>query len=178
VTGYDSSLDAEAANMTRVVPTTAQERDRKQAGLPVLPLPAAPSGFRVGPFYFRPTEGPKVRIRLPPAASQQRTAKRPCRLAPVGIDLIDGLAMRRGALEKNYDRLDEVLVANSRYFRPVHLKEIRARRWDREKLWGGRRGNGNFVAACNRWSAAMPQPNDLSRSLVALDQNNTIIAVR
>src|SRR5258707_11949029 len=44
-------------------------------------------------------------------------------------------------------------------------------------LWGGRRGKGNFVAACNRWSAAMPQPNDLSRSLVALDQNTTIIAV-
>src|SRR5438477_9891635 len=37
--------------------------------------------------------------------------------------------------------------------------------------------NGNFVAAFNRWSAAMPQPNDLSRSLVALDQNSTIIAV-
>src|SRR6201988_3900489 len=37
--------------------------------------------------------------------------------------------------------------------------------------------DGNFVAACNRWSAAMPQPNDLSRSLVALDQNSTIIAV-
>jgi hypothetical protein len=33
---------------------------------------------------------------------------------------------------------------------------------------------GNFVAASNRWSAAMPQPNDLSRSLVALDQNSTI----
>src|SRR5262245_26314238 len=32
---------------------------------------------------------------------------------------------------------------------------------------------------CNRteWSAAMPQPNDLSRSLVALDQNSTIIVV-
>src|SRR5438105_2308734 len=28
-----------------------------------------------------------------------------------------------------------------------------------------------------RWSAAMPQLNDLSRSLVALDQNSTIIAV-
>src|SRR5215471_14571552 len=38
-------------------------------------------------------------------------------------------------------------------------------------------GNGNFVAAFSRWSAAMPQPNDLSRSLVALDQNSTIIAV-
>src|SRR5690349_169508 len=50
-------------------------------------------------------------------------------------------------------------------------------RWDRETLWGGRRGDGNFVAASNRWSATMPQPNDLSRSLVALDQNSTIIAV-
>ena len=29
----------------------------------------------------------------------------------------------------------------------------------------------------NRWSAAMPQPNDLSRSLVTLDQNSTIISV-
>ena len=29
----------------------------------------------------------------------------------------------------------------------------------------------------NRWSAAMPQPNDLSGSLVTLDQNSTIIAV-
>jgi hypothetical protein len=29
----------------------------------------------------------------------------------------------------------------------------------------------------NRWSAAIPQPNDLSRSLVALDQDSTIIAV-
>ena len=38
--------------------------------------------------------------------------------------------------------------------------------------------NGNFVAASNDGErAAMPQPNDLSRSLVALDQNSTIIAV-
>src|SRR5262249_33677455 len=29
----------------------------------------------------------------------------------------------------------------------------------------------------NRWSATMPQPNDLSRSLVALDHNSTIVAV-
>ena len=41
---------------------------------------------------------------------------------------------------------------------------------DREMLWGGRRGNGNFVAAFNRWSAAMPQPNDLRRTLVSLDK--------
>src|SRR5271165_4159179 len=44
-------------------------------------------------------------------------------------------------------------------------------------LWGGRRGDGTIVAVANRWSAPMPQPNDLSRSLVALDQDSTIIAV-
>ena len=44
-------------------------------------------------------------------------------------------------------------------------------------LWGGRRGDGTIVAATDRWSAPMPQPNDLSRSLVALDQDSTLIAV-
>jgi transposase len=33
------------------------------------------------------------------------------------------------------------------------------------------------LLAGNRWSALMPQPNDLSRSLVALDHDSTIIAV-
>jgi len=38
--------------------------------------------------------------------------KRPCRLAPAGIDAVDRwLAMLREALAKNYDRLDEVLAA-------------------------------------------------------------------
>jgi DNA-binding transcriptional ArsR family regulator len=38
--------------------------------------------------------------------------KRPCRLAPAGIDAIDQwLAMLRKALAKNYDRLDDVLAA-------------------------------------------------------------------
>jgi len=38
--------------------------------------------------------------------------KRPCRLAPAGIDAIDRwLAMLREALAKNYDRLDEALAA-------------------------------------------------------------------
>ena len=38
--------------------------------------------------------------------------KRPCRLAPAGIDAVDRwLAMLRGALAKNYDRLDEVLAS-------------------------------------------------------------------
>src|SRR5271155_1745121 len=72
--------------------------------------------------------------------------------------------------------------AGLRPCRILLVREIRRRRHgrvrrDREILWGWRRGNGNFVAASNRWSAAMPQPNDLNRSLVALDQNSTIIAV-
>src|SRR5580693_1094578 len=53
----------------------------------------------------------------------------------------------------------------------------RVRGWDLEMLWGRRRGDGTIVAVANRWSAPMPQPNDLSRSLVALDQDSTIIAV-
>jgi DNA-binding transcriptional ArsR family regulator len=39
-------------------------------------------------------------------------AKRPCRLAPSGLDAVDQwLAMLRETLAKNYDRLDEVLAA-------------------------------------------------------------------
>jgi len=42
-------------------------------------------------------------------------AKRPCRLAPAGIDVIDQwLSMLRAALEANYDRLDTVLAAMGR----------------------------------------------------------------
>src|SRR5438105_15129875 len=44
-------------------------------------------------------------------------------------------------------------------------------------VWGRRRGDGTIVAVANGWSALMPQPNDLSRSLVALDQDSTIITV-
>src|SRR5262249_10316202 len=45
-------------------------------------------------------------------------------------------------------------------------------------VWGGRRRKWQLRRCIYRWSAAMPQPNDLSRSLVvALDQNSTIIAV-
>ena len=50
----------------------------------MLPLPAAPSGFQVRPIYFRPTEGTKVRIRLAPARSQQRTLWLPARRTRVG----------------------------------------------------------------------------------------------
>src|ERR1700741_7526 len=50
------------------------------------------------------------------------------------------------------------------------MKKPRPSARQRYKEWQLRR-------CINRWSAAMPQPNDLSRSLVALDQNSTIIAV-
>jgi hypothetical protein len=45
------------------------------------------------------------------------------------------------------------------------------------RCYGAGGEDGNFVAASNRWSAATPQPNDLSRSPVALDHNSTIIVV-
>src|SRR5205823_5079452 len=44
-------------------------------------------------------------------------------------------------------------------------------------LWGGRRGMATSSLYLIDGGPAMPQPNDLSRSLVALDQNSTIIAV-
>src|SRR5207253_2959659 len=48
---------------------------------------------------------------------------------------------------------------------------------DREMLWGGRREMATSSLYLIDGVPAMPQPNDLSRSLVALDQDNTIIAV-
>src|SRR6516162_622140 len=44
-------------------------------------------------------------------------------------------------------------------------------------LCGERRGNRTIVAATKRWSSPMPQLNDLSKSLVALEQDATLIAV-
>jgi transposase len=44
-------------------------------------------------------------------------------------------------------------------------------------LWGERRENGIIVAATEPTGCPMPQPNDLSRSLTALDENSTLIAV-
>src|SRR5215212_939749 len=43
-------------------------------------------------------------------------------------------------------------------------------------LWGGRRGRGTIVAT-ERRECPMPQANDLSRCLVALEQDDTLIAV-
>ena len=44
-------------------------------------------------------------------------------------------------------------------------------------LWGERRGNGTIVAANKPTGCPMPQPNDLSRSLAALNEDSTLIAV-
>jgi transposase len=44
-------------------------------------------------------------------------------------------------------------------------------------LWGERREKGIIVAATQPTGCPMPQPNDLSRSLAALDENSTLIAV-
>src|SRR5437867_2128573 len=44
-------------------------------------------------------------------------------------------------------------------------------------LWGGRREMATSSLYLIDGVPAMPQPNDLSRSLIALDQNSTIIAV-
>ena len=46
-------------------------------------------------------------------------------------------------------------------------------------LWGERRGNGTIVAATKPTRCPMPQPNtnDQSRSLTALDEESTLIAV-
>lgn len=56
--------------------------------------------------------------------------KRPCRLAKAGIEPIDQwLAMLRNALEKNYERLDQVLAdlqpAKSRINQSVHQRKRR-----------------------------------------------------
>jgi len=44
-------------------------------------------------------------------------------------------------------------------------------------VWGERRGEGTIVAANKPTECPMPQPNDQSKSLAALDQDSTLIAV-
>src|SRR5215469_2182432 len=51
------------------------------------------------------------------------------------------------------------------------------RDWPAEILWGERRENGIIVAATQPTGCPMPRPKDLSRSLAALDENSTLIAV-
>src|SRR5215472_9993255 len=44
-------------------------------------------------------------------------------------------------------------------------------------VWGGRRGRWHHRRSNRPMECRMPQPNDLGRSLVALDQDSTLIAV-
>jgi transposase len=44
-------------------------------------------------------------------------------------------------------------------------------------VWGARRGNGIIVAATKTMERPMPKLNDLSRSLIALEQDATLIVV-
>src|ERR1700726_3684896 len=75
---------------------------------------------------------------------------------------------RAGCLQRAYpshateqdDATTELTVAGG----PRDAMGQAARRWHHRRC-------------VNRWTAPMPQPNDLSRSLVALDQDSTIIAV-
>ena len=74
------------------------------------------------------------------------------------------------------------LVAEGRSYRLIGRElglrsEHVVEQGDRETLWGGRRGMATSSLYLIDGVPAMPQPNDLSRSLVALDQNSTIIAV-
>ena len=46
-----------------------------------------------------------------------------------------------------------------------------------EILWGERRGSGSLIAVSKLTGCPMPQANDLSRSLTALDQDSTLIVV-
>src|ERR1700747_1415975 len=79
--------------------------------------------------------------------------------------------MRRGVIEPVQIHIRQMIVL------VVEAPGRTLRKSGPRDAMGRAARDGNFVAACNRWSAAMPQPNDLSRSLVALDQNSTIIAV-
>ena len=46
----------------------------------------------------------------------------------------------------------------------ARLLEVRTQSPPPERCYGAGGEDGNFVAYINRWSAAMPRPNDLSRS--------------
>jgi hypothetical protein len=46
-----------------------------------------------------------------------------------------------------------------------------------EMLWGERRGQWHHRRSSESMERPMPQPNDLSRSLVTLEQDATLIAV-
>src|SRR5215469_12713105 len=105
--------------------------------------------------------GPRVRIHLPPAGSQRTFGSSRTRRIRLGQNANNRARYKRSENQVHRTRVREVRIQ----FPPA------------ERCYGAGGEDGNFVAYINRWSAAMSQPNDLSRSLVALDQDSTIIAV-
>src|SRR5215472_7124461 len=102
--------------------------------------------------------GRRIRTRGPSAKGKARGEPLQASIAVSGPQPVSGSALR--AAVSDWQRPDEPFAGAG----PIDAMGRAAR-------------HGNFVAVSNRWSASMPQSNDLSRSLVALDQNSTIIAV-
>jgi hypothetical protein len=61
----------------------------------------------------------------------------------------------------------------------THMRGLAADAADLTKkiLWGERRRRGTFGASYNPMECPMPQLNDLSRSLAALNQDSTLVVV-
>src|SRR6516225_8922134 len=103
-------------------------------------------------------------------------------MRPISMNSIETSSLRESASSPmTIRRWDAVLIGSSATracwkSRPRY-RIHRSNTGFPERCYGAGGEDGNFVAYINRWSAAMPQPNDLSRSLVALDQDSTIIAV-
>ncbi len=75
-------------------------------------------------------------------------------------------------LDARYERVREAGVISSQaVLIPIGVD------WDGRRQRGERRENGIIVAATKPTGCPMPQPNELSRSLAALDENSTLIAV-
>ena len=83
----------------------------------------------------------------------------------------------RGVAPHRLDQAGVTPRSRCRRCEPIAEPKVRIRSPPPERCYGAGGEDGNFVAYIDRWSAAMPQPNDLSRSLEALDQDSTIIAV-
>jgi hypothetical protein len=82
-----------------------------------------------------------------------------------------------GALVSRYEKFESIsLQARSRQ-RTLWLPGVSHAGGTQRSYGAGGEEMATSSLHLNQWSAAMPQPTDLSRSLVALDQNSTIVAV-
>src|SRR5215472_6200987 len=94
-----------------------------------------------------------------------------------GTDEVIAQRTRLGPPSSKPCRTTRAILCQLIGLRSIAGPEVRIHFPPAGRCYGAGGEDGNFVAYINRWSAAMPQPNDLSRSLVALDQDSTIIAV-